>query len=610
MNIVGHDYYNMVFLKLHETLFRRNPRLWGATFHAQYWQGRSYGVIDESRAHVLVDDYITQLYREIKHVVSRHSLMYWLHVYRRLAPFGIGEDKSTATVLNTRGIMEAAIQKYGRKRLCKRIALSDTIPTGRILRGEFMKLCKNGPQAPALQDLSQLLRTHPQFVLTDFGIDELIEVYDAESLAYEIWYAHAVRRSLGKGGELVIQPRSPHFGTHRSAELQEAITRFDSRSSIMLSSATGASFDALLPSRGEGSVLIPVYNIQYCVSADEISALCEALLGITCKVYHPTNMVLAPFAIRSFYLAHLPFSGAFEEKYGVKLRDVFVVLVAAIVSWSIELRTDPMHLGRILFRGYYVMSGERLRGVVQEYMSDASDLLAIKPDDAVDIEGALSMLTATDERVNLIDPGLQAPLSVFIPIDNGKLVVDYTWIAQILYHLFFGLNPKDQNFKGDLLEQHVQSDRTPLTRRQCRAADGSARQIDASYHVGPILVVAECKVKAMSFGFFRGDRQSIDLRTTDIVERALAEATEKATWLSQHPRGNNYDIRHFRAILPIAVSPFPEFIPSMADYYWLSDKLPRVMTPYELRAFLDDTEAHTRLLDHPSIVWVDANADC
>jgi hypothetical protein len=36
------------------------------------------------------------------------------------------------------------------------------------------------------------------------------------------------------------------------------------------------------------------------------------------------------------------------------------------------------------------------------------------------------------------------------------------------------------------------------------------------------------------------------------------------------------------------VSPFVEFIPSLAPRYWLNDTLPRVMTPDELRKALAD----------------------
>jgi hypothetical protein len=56
----------------------------------------------------------------------------------------------------------------------------------------------------------------------------------------------------------------------------------------------------------------------------------------------------------------------------------------------------------------------------------------------------------------------------------------------------------------------------------------------------------------------------------------------------EHPKGTNYDITGFSDILPIVVTPFVEYIPSLKSYYWLSKELPRVMTPAELKKALEN----------------------
>jgi hypothetical protein len=64
------------------------------------------------------------------------------------------------------------------------------------------------------------------------------------------------------------------------------------------------------------------------------------------------------------------------------------------------------------------------------------------------------------------------------------------------------------------------------------------------------------------------------------------EVDDKAHWLTAHPRGRNYDLGKYQGIIPLGVSPFVEYIPSLNARYWLKDGLPRVLTPNELSDFL------------------------
>jgi hypothetical protein len=61
---------------------------------------------------------------------------------------------------------------------------------------------------------------------------------------------------------------------------------------------------------------------------------------------------------------------------------------------------------------------------------------------------------------------------------------------------------------------------------------------------------------------------------------------EKARWLAERPIGKNYNVTGFRRILPIAVTPFVEFIPGTESWFWLTQELPRVLTPWELQEAL------------------------
>src|SRR5207253_3501390 len=63
---------------------------------------------------------------------------------------------------------------------------------------------------------------------------------------------------------------------------------------------------------------------------------------------------------------------------------------------------------------------------------------------------ALPIYLALRERKRQAISLLHAePLAVFLPYGGDRWFVDYAWITSTLRHLFYGINPSDQNFKGE-----------------------------------------------------------------------------------------------------------------------------------------------------------------
>ncbi len=91
-------------------------------------------------------------------------------------------------------------------------------------------------------------------------------------------------------------------------------------------------------------------------------------------------------------------------------------------------------------------------------------------------------------------------------------------------------------------------------------------------------------------GYDRGDPLAISYRRKQVIERSLNEIDEKALWLAKNPIGRNYDVTNFRYILPVGISPFVEFIPSLSPRYWISEKIPRVLTPPEFSELCNDSK--------------------
>ena len=98
---------------------------------------------------------------------------------------------------------------------------------------------------------------------------------------------------------------------------------------------------------------------------------------------------------------------------------------------------------------------------------------------------------------------------------------------------------------------------------ELKALNNARKQIDVSFDLGEILVIAECKAVARSIAFDRGEPAAIEKRLK-VIEVALTEADDNARWLRDNPRGFNYDITKYKSIMPIGVTPFKEFIPSLA----------------------------------------------
>jgi hypothetical protein len=229
------------------------------------------------------------------------------------------------------------------------------------------------------------------------------------------------------------------------------------------------------------------------------------------------------------------------------------------------------------------------RGRVLEDLSarlgDLKQLLGLPETSSTDVEQAFDFLTMTEDRRAQIEPQLAGPLFPILPMGN-TLIIDYAWGHRVLDKLLFGVNPINQNFKGEALEQLVAARHGQLLpARGCNAADGTAKQIDASFRCGDVVVIAECKSTSSSIAYDRGDSAALARRRTHL-DAFIDEVTAKAVWLAERPAGRNYALdQDCRWICPIVVTPFVERIPSLDERYWLKTDVARIMTPAELGEF-------------------------
>jgi hypothetical protein len=580
------EYYQLAFLSIVKELSvpgRYSPA--PSAKRRSFWQLIPPGLYSPVKGQEFVHLYLRSLEDDLRTRTSQQSIAYWLHVFRRLAPTPIGRDTSPTTVLLTRAALEAAVQKWASFALCGRVAHSDRVPPSAILKGFLI--------ATRDEQTLAFLRAQPQLVLTDFGAPEYLAALETEKLGYEVWRSMALLRILGKGAQLEVGDAEELVHDNRSDELDTLVRHYDQRGGgLPTATATGTVFEHAFQERSAGVVVLPHYNVEGITFA-QLRPLFQRFLGRplgTPGGQGGPNFVWLPFNLRTFYEAHQPFSAAFRETHGVALESVLAVIGTIcrelFLAW---LEQPERHLLRLWQRAYdgplrLAEYEETIR--VNVPLALAALQLPFDPA-SLDVRAGVEFLTLREDRRQDIGISYSGPHYVFLPAGEERVFADYAYLWLRLYHLFHGVSVPDQNFKGDALERSVHRGESVLPTGELKGCDGTRRQVDAAFALDDILVIAECRAVTRSIAVDRGDLQALEKRK-QVIEKALNDIDEKARWLASHREGTNYDVTPYRLILPVGITPFTEFISSLASRFWISDTLPRVLTPAELAAALDD----------------------
>ena len=580
------DYYQRPFLLLHqETPHIYEDFMAPHSIRQRFWQLVPHGEYPSKQGRVFLNSYLKSVEAELAKDIRELSLAYCLHLYRRLSPGPIGVDQQPRTIGLTRAVLEAAIQKYARFQLCNKIAESAAVPIEKVLGGLLM--------APEFEVERDIVARGNQLVLTDFTSADLIAFYRLERLAYEIWRTSAALRTTGKGAPLIVCDPPDCFGDGRSLELDFLVTNYDQRldKSGLSHSASGVVFSNKDEMSAAGFVFLPIYNLGGITSKDYEKFLSK-MYRVKLKSEITYNFVWIPFNLTEYRKAHLPFATSFYEKYGVSLDAVLAVVAALLFRvLCIWQQTGISAFTKFHQRAYEGPCSKKfILDEIIYFIPSACKILGIHKSviSSDEIKNAIKFWELDISNRTDIDLSYSGPHYLFLPIQNDQFFIDYAWIFRRLHDLFVGIWIPDQNFKGDALENAVRKDKSILPAKPCRISTGEERQIDYAVARGSHLIIAECKAVGRSIAFDRGDPQAIKYRTDNVVELALSQVDDKANWLATHPVGTNYDVTAYDYILPIAVSPFVEFIPSQDTYYWVSKDIPRVLTPKAFENLLND----------------------
>jgi len=261
-------------------------------------------------------------------------------------------------------------------------------------------------------------------------------------------------------------------------------------------------------------------------------------------------------------------------------------------------------------RGYLgAFERDEVVAVIERLVGAASSVLGLPSEPSQrDLGKAFRLFELDDAKREGIDVAWPGPRPILLPFGPEHIFIDYAWSWDRLHHLFHRLPLKDAQFKGRLFEESVRSEPSPLPWKECKAHDGTRKQIDAAFCADDTLIVVECRAVARRTAVDKGDEDALGFRRKKI-DKVLRDVDEKAEWLASRPVGRNYDIRRFKRILPLGMTPFPEYIHKLDSFYWVIPRLPRVLTPSELRRCLEDGSLSKAAASSPNSVDVAALMD-
>jgi hypothetical protein len=534
---------------------------------------------------------------EMAEVLRKHSVFFWMHVYRRIGVLlhPHHEDKTDPRpVMLVRQIVELAIAKHGRATDAKEIVLSSQVNPDLILGG-FMragfKSLFRGEFRKNYRHFVQSLRMRPQWVIKDFKRKDFIAIFLVEGLAYQYWQVAALLRALGKGAQMIVH-EDGDWDYVDFAELARLVKSYDERTERegLPGSLLGTWFDEDIEEIDDRSsrLTIPIYNV---LRLSPVKLLRR--VGIHVDEGYVSNFLFISLDARRYLEAHGFLSDAFREHHGYSL-EAFVATLQAIAHFvwfpriyflaeTDEIRQQVFRntLMNILQRGYRVFDFNPdevvpvLLPYVEEFCPGANVTEA-------ELRAVLERLTLTPKSQAAISLWSSGPRYVLITA-GAHQAVDLQGVPMMLTTLFVGVAHK-QGHRGTIFEEAF---RRALRDRgfdvksgRLLSIDGTSKELDAGVIVGEELFAFECVSVERPLDYEIGRPGTFEHRR-DRLDEKVEQVLALSEFLQANRRGTNYDFTDVQRIVPLVVSPFVEWLWDRSARLWLSDGTPRILSANE-----------------------------
>ncbi|MET3596547.1 hypothetical protein ABID26_005966 [Mesorhizobium shonense] len=565
-------------------------------------------VVESEEAWPIVREILELIDQEMRAIIQRRSVAYWLHLYRRIGVYLSPKHESKTDEITlglVRQIAELAIQKHGLLSAPREFGRSDELGANLILGGWMKKGLKSlggdGRSGETIfRRYASLARKNPTWVIRDFSKRDFVDIYAIEGAAYQYWRLTALLRSLGKGARIVVSSEGDwdYTPNRKLSELIESIDRRASKSGSF-SSLLGIWIDSetLRPARDSedpltDAVFFPIYNIYRAKTPKALE-----IFGARFAENAVMNFFPLFLSAGAFFRHHHFMRDEFIKKRGYDF-ELMVSVLAALSSFLFlpsrslysddEKEKERYKLGafmQTLTRGYHLFLG-----TIDDLMAMLMDRLSIvfsKEFEPVEVRRVVDSMTLNKGLQGKVSPWSNGPRSVVIPTD-GFCVLDLVSVPALLRSIFAFMTDQFGE-SGTVFERLF---REALSRRGfdvsagvLTANDGSERELDAGVLVGKCLYLFECVSIERPLDYEIGRPRTMKIRRERLAEK-LDQARTLGEFVRRNPSGRNFDFSSAEEVVYAVVSPFTEWIWDNGGELWIRPGVPRILDPDEVFSLL------------------------
>jgi hypothetical protein len=531
-------------------------------------------------------------------IVSKHSIYYWIHLYRRLAPENTFRHESLVSVSLYRETMETAFVKYGRLEIGNDLVMGTNLDPQEVMSGEVRRI---------QEELGiKSMGVYTGIFIKEFSMNHFLELLSLERLVSEYCQVVACLRRAYKGGNLIVENVEAYHVLNDDVT-ESLIQSVDRRNEKFGTTATTRGIPIGQPHYDYAKMgaicMLPIYNVERETledyPQDRIWNIKWLELPESESKMAP-NFVFLPIDMYVYYLRHRFLSTVFAKEYGFSL-ECFVQCVMALFYLTIykSVETHGLVGSELMQRAY--MAYTSLEKIVHDIHSAIKGMtkffhnipqIGAYHATIDDIFAFLKRFMLNPAQRENVDLGTRSPRPLIIETWPGNYLVDYSALLSILFSAL-SFERAEWGGKGPIFEDYMIEKLTSkgfkLWERQktLKAHDGTQKEIDISFLLGTAIFVCECRSISMSRAYERGEKDALKFRRAKF-ESALNDCDKLAGWLSRHRLGTNFEVpQDIDVIIPIAVSPFVEYIWSADETLWLTREIPRVCTPNELGSITD-----------------------
>lgn len=563
-----------------------------------------FNLADISAKYKMLSELLPVIESEFNRVLSKHSVFYWLHIYRRIAPHlasELGNNTDEETVIVVRSHLEQAIYKYGSLSINDDYALSSDIEFKDILGGLLIEIMENNLSEGQVKAYVDVIKKKKQWVLTSFSKNSIFDMYYLEGVAYQYWYILAKMRAIGKSIDATIDIHGV-INEHRSEEQSLLIKSFDTRNSenspsFGMTSNVGTFVKSEIGDVNN-TIFCPMINSNRYTLSD---------LGINAGKYdYSPNFI--PFFINSesFYNSHKYLEKKFAKKFGFGLLELcemlqllsWVAVSSSVVNNSFKKMNGKNDLWSYIYnhfqRGYkvYALTYEELKIELKQCLAQFKQRGTLTLSNLEEqFDKIIEFVTLKESCQENIGIWSNGPKPILIQ-SSDVYILEYSSIYYLLQNLFFGLRHYDsKNMKGFEFEDSLCELATNngfdvvLDSTEIKTQDKN-REVDVGVRIGDKLYLFECKCFERPLNFDIGNPKTINNRTEEL-DKKLQQADTLREFVIENSKGTNYDFSWATEVHSYVVSPYTEWVWSKEKRLWSSNPdIPRILSVYEVIEFL------------------------